>query len=97
MRKVLIAGIALVAIATLLGCERSGRSGEPDGTVQQTSTTGAPGTPDRAPDPCGQNQCKHERPQLCRNVRENECVDYQGNPPRCRRYQTVTRRVCTPA
>jgi hypothetical protein len=64
------------------------------GSVALGSTTGAPGTPNSAPDPC--KTCKIPPPvQICKTVKTSECAEYQGNPPHCRRFEIVSHEVCS--
>jgi len=53
---------------------------------------GPPGWPNWPQDPMGHPP--PPKPKLCRWVNSHECVDYQGNPPHCRRYQSVRTQVC---
>jgi hypothetical protein len=64
------------------------------GSIAFGSTTGAPGTPNSPPDPC--QNCQMPPPaKLCKKVYTQECVEYQGTPPRCKRYESVPHEVCS--
>jgi hypothetical protein len=54
-----------------------------------------PNLPGPVLDPCGPGLCRQEHPKLCRTVTVHECMDYQGNPPHCTRFQDSTREVCS--
>jgi hypothetical protein len=57
--------------------------------------TVTPNGPALPPDPCGANQCKNSKPLLCKTVTTHQCVEYQGNPPHCTRFQDSSRQVCS--
>ena len=54
-----------------------------------------PNHPGPVLDPCGVNGCPPPRPKLCRTVIAHNCMDYQGNPPHCTRFQDTVSEVCS--
>jgi len=64
----------------------------PSQVMSQTITPNLPGTP---PDPCGPHGCPPPHVKLCKTVYVHECVEYQGSPPRCKRFQSVPHQECS--
>ena len=52
-----------------------------------------PNLPYPAPDPMSHPGTP--KTQLCKTVTTQQCMNYQGNPPHCTNYQSVSRQVCS--
>jgi hypothetical protein len=60
----------------------------------QASAAGAGPPYPPTPDPCGPNGCPKPRKPTCHTTHSHVCVEWQGNPPHCRRYEDQERTVC---